>query len=58
MVKNLLIARKTCLGKVWAFLISKKKNNIYLFFSSFLNDRFHLDLVKILTPERCLIVGM
>ena len=46
MVKNLLIARKTCRPRegVGMFIIIKKK--------SFLNDRFRLALVKILTPEK------
>ena len=42
MVKNLLIARKTCRPREeWACLLLKK---IYIF----LNDRFRLALVKIL----------
>ena len=47
MVKNLLIARKTCrpMEGVGMFIILEK-NYILL------NDRFRLTLVKILTPEK------
>ena len=46
MVKNLMIVRKTCRPRegVGMFIILK---NIF-----FLNDRFRLALVKILTPEK------
>ena len=49
MVKNLLIARKTCrpIEGVGMFIILKKN---YIF----LNDRFRLALVKILTQEKYL----
>ena len=52
MVKNLLIARKTCrpMEGVGMFIFKK-----YFFF---LNDRFRLALVKILTPEKYLKGGM
>ena len=47
MVKNLLIARKTCgIGKVGACLLFKKKKISFEFYI-FLNDRFPLTLVKI-----------
>ena len=54
MVKNLLIARKTRRPRegVGMFIIKDKKMYI------FLNDRFCLALVKILTPEKYLKGGM
>ena len=52
MVKNLLIARKTCRPRecVGLFIIQK--------YYIFLNNRFRLALVKILTPEKYLKGGI
>ena len=53
MVKNLLLARKTRRPRegVGMFIILKK-------IDIFLNDRFRLALVNILTPEKYLKGGM
>ena len=52
MAKNLLNARKTYKPKEGVGCLLLKKHYI------FLNDRFHLALVKILTPEKYLKGGM